>query len=479
MGVNQSLIDPIHIRIYSNMIQIDNPIKRSQIIQTCLSSPEYINSAKRAGVYSYLLRYLSAVQSHDTPILLPGEQPSTHTPTQTQYYTHSIPQTPHPYPAQSTQSSYASQSAQSAQPYKSITPFSGERGQVPVVNSSRSTQLTIQHPAKSSEPSWKAITTHKKQKAISYFSSCLEVLNIQEEIELTPASLKSAYRKMALKAHPDKGGSEEYFEAVTRAYAYLSEIITIIKSRSARSENNINDVDISNASSQRDNDAQQWNYKGDGIPIKLDADNLDMNAFNKLFEETHMPDPDSDGYGEWLRSTNASSETKRTFKGEFNRDVFNKMFDEDSKKNGVTSTNLIVHPEQMALVLNPSYGTDLLNERPESYTTAPNAKMQFTDLRGAYTSESTISDKVANVQVGNRNYDQYKASREKKPDPFSQTEIHSIREFENRQKSMDSMRERKQAEMTVRNQRYFDNMKQLVITSGTTPSQNSLSFGNF
>jgi hypothetical protein len=42
--------------------------------------------------------------------------------------------------------------------------------------------------------------------------------------------------------------------------------------------------------------------------------------------------------------------------------------------------------------------------------------------------------------------------------------MQGIREFESRQQQMDSMRERKMAEMSVRNQNYHDRMKQMVIT---------------
>ena len=76
MGNHQSTVDPVHLRIYSNIIQIHDPSKRVQMIQTCLSSLEYINTAKRAGIYSYLLHYISSVTSGGTVPLLPGEQQS-------------------------------------------------------------------------------------------------------------------------------------------------------------------------------------------------------------------------------------------------------------------------------------------------------------------------------------------------------------------------------------------------------------------
>lgn len=48
-----------------------------------------------------------------------------------------------------------------------------------------------------------------------------KVLDIPEGTEITETVLKDAYRKAALKTHPDKGGSVEAFDAVTDAYNLL------------------------------------------------------------------------------------------------------------------------------------------------------------------------------------------------------------------------------------------------------------------
>jgi len=459
MGNNSSAIDPVHVRMYSNMIQINDPNKRVQVIQTCLASMEYVNSAKRCGIYSYLLNYISTVQSGNQPPVLPGEN----TRGQSQPM-----QQMHPPPQQiniprSMQPTMMHAGPGATHPSLLNAPTASSYSQ------SRQQNQLIAHT--DNTPSWKVITDTPKQKALSYFSSCLEVLNIQEEVALTEEALKKAYKKMAIKAHPDKGGSEEHFEAVTRAYAYLSEILKFMKGGRRDPSGPVEAP--SNMSHQRDRDAKQWEHTGE--PVRLNAKNLDMNAFNKLFEQTHMPDPDSDGYGDWLKSEDSRTAGPK-FKGEFNRDVFNRMFDDESKKNARHSTNLIVHPGEMALTLNPTHGVDLVGERPDSYTAAPNSRFQFTDLRGAYTSDSMISDKVANVPVVDRNYEQYRASREKAPDPFSQTELHGIQDFERRQLRMDEQRERKRAEMNVRNQQYFDRMKQLVITEGVDQNQKKLTY---
>ena len=76
MGQTHSL-DPVHVRMYANLIQINDPAKRIQIIHTCMASMEYMQSAKRAGVYSYLLNYISTVQNGGQAPLLPGESEAT------------------------------------------------------------------------------------------------------------------------------------------------------------------------------------------------------------------------------------------------------------------------------------------------------------------------------------------------------------------------------------------------------------------
>lgn len=458
MGNNQSAIDPVHLRMYSNVIQIKDPMKRLGIINTCLASMEYVSSAKRAGIYSYLLNYVATVNSGGTAPLLPGEQ---HVSQQggLQQQTPSVPRSMQPN-FQHSGPGAIHPSLMNAPTASSYTQQYQQRQQNQIITHTDNT------------PSWKVITDTPKQKAMSYFASCLEVLGIQEEVALTDEALKSAYKRMALKAHPDKGGSEEYFEAVTRAYAYLSEILKHM--RGGRKEVNTRVEAPTSLSTSRDAEAEKWKHTE---PVRLNAKNLDMNAFNKLFEQTHIPDPDSDGYGDWLKSEDSrSSSSGPKFSGQFNRDVFNRMFEDEARKNQRSSNALVVHPGEMALTLNPNSGVSFVGERVESYTAATGSKFQFTDLRGAYTSESTISDKVANVQVGERNLEQYRAARERGPDPFTQSELHSIREFENRQKQQDEMRERQRAEMAVRNQKYFDNMKRMVITDGVDLNQGKLTY---
>ena len=288
MGNGHSLesYDPAHIRIYRNILSIHSQTVRVQMIQTALAGPEYVNTAKRLGVYANLLAFISSVQRGERPAPLPGERTGIPAP---------IPQ------AQNT----------------------SERN-------TGTSQLALRGGGATIDPHKQVAKTGANTKAMSYFTSCLKVLGLEEEVALTDEALKAAYKKAATRAHPDKGGSEEAFEAVTRSYAYLSEILKRI--HGGRGKEGV--VEAPAILTQgRSSDAEAWKHVE---PVRLNAKNLDMNAFNKMFEQTRMPDPDDEGYGDWLRTEGGADEagSKKNFGGKFNREVFHQMFEDELKKSG-------------------------------------------------------------------------------------------------------------------------------------------------
>eukprot|EP00435_Cladocopium_sp_Y103_P041997 s2729_g11.t1 len=71
----------------------------------------------------------------------------------------------------------------------------------------------------------------KRQRTAAYFSipvllqrmtDLYGLLGLSPSVSLGPADIRSAYRRSALQAHPDKGGSEEKFHAVLTAFEVLS-----------------------------------------------------------------------------------------------------------------------------------------------------------------------------------------------------------------------------------------------------------------
>lgn len=420
--VSTQSFDPAHIRIYNNILHIQSPGTRVQMIQTLLAGPEYVASMKRGGVYSHLLGYVSAIQRGEKPALLPGERTGVTVPEQRAVNT----------------------SQRDA------------AGNTLVLRGGGGTLATGQDPYK------RVAKNGANEKAMSYFSSCLKVLNLTDEVALTEESLKAAYKKAATKAHPDKGGSEEVFEAVTRAYAYLSDILKRING--GRAKEGV--VEAPEKLTQgRTQDAEQWKHVE---PVRLNAKNLDLNAFNQMFEATRLPDPEDEGYGDWLKEASGSADTPK-FGGKFNRDVFHKMFEDEVKKSNrgrgdnVNSHQLAVMSTQ-PITLAPSFGVELGRDRPADFTAPANANLKFTDLRNAYTSESTFSGQVADVRVENRTYDQYQTEYKSAPKALRDYEMEAVQSFEQQTQSRERNRQMRAAQQDADAANFFERMKRLVIT---------------
>ena len=421
MGNGHSLesYDPAHIRIYRNILSIHSQTVRVQMIQTALAGPEYVNTAKRLGVYANLLAFISSVQRGERPALLPGERTGIPAP---------MPQ------AQNT----------------------SERN-------TASSQLALRGGGATIDPHKQVAKTGANTKAMSYFTSCLKVLGLEEEVALTDEALKAAYKKAATRAHPDKGGSEEAFEAVTRSYAYLSEILKRI--HGGRGKEGV--VEAPAVLTQgRSSDAEAWKHVE---PVRLNAKNLDMNAFNKMFEQTRMPDPDDEGYGDWLRTEGGAEEagSKKNFGGKFNREVFHQMFEDElknSKKGGRENNHQLSVMTTRPMMLAPTMGVELGRDRPSDYTAAANANLKYTDLKNAFTTESTFSGQVADVRVDARNFDQYSTEYKSAPRALAHHEMEAVQAAEREVMQREAARKMRAAQHDVQTQDHFERMKRLVIT---------------
>ena len=404
MGNAQSH-NPSHARIYRDLLRIQSPVTRAEMIRTLLVAPEYVASARSAGIYAHMLAYIARVQAGERPAALPGEM---------------------------TMSAVVSPPAQ------------------------QSTQI-MGYAQPSQRPSAAVMKGKRNEKALNYFQSCLEVLGLEEEVALTAETLKKAYKRVALKAHPDKGGSEEEFEAITRAHAYLGEILLRIKGGRAKEGK----VEAPEAlRDTREGASKEWEMVQ---PVRLNPKKLDMNAFNQMFEQTRIPDPEEDGYGDWLKGADGPASGPK-FGGKFNRDVFNQAFEEEARTRARSGQEL-AHRQPEALTLAPNAGVELGRSAGGGFTAAANANLKFTDLRNAYTSDNMITNQVADVRVETRSFDQFSASRKQAPAPLTNQELAGVQAAEAAAAKREEQRRLRAAQEDSLGSQYFERMKRLVITN--------------
>jgi len=236
-------------------------------------------------------------------------------------------------------------------------------------------------------------------KALDYFQESLELLGISESETLTAERLKSAYRRASLAVHPDKGGSPEEFDAVRRAYQYVGRILDRVRPPTSAEEKArmTAPVTMETATATRAAAAPKM---PSGPPVSLSAKKLDMSAFNRLFEESRLPDPDRDaGYGDWLSSKGGDAPaTDPRLRGKFNQEVFESVFRERALA-AAGGAAIVRREGPEALVA--MGGTELGGES-RSYTAAMGAETQFMDLKDAYTTGATVYQEVAGVRVTER-----------------------------------------------------------------------------
>jgi hypothetical protein len=201
-----------------------------------------------------------------------------------------------------------------------------------------------------------------------------------------------------------------------------------------------------------------------------------MSVFNEIFEQTRMPEPDEDGYGDWMKDAAAetvqsTARMKPKFGKEFNRDIFNKMFEEESR-NSSKNEQIITYSDPQEII--PVAGVELGRDRPSDYTAPFNADgIHYTDLKNAYTRENTISNKVANVRVSDRSFESVVSQRKSAPSAYSDAERALMEQAQRQRDQAERSRQIRAAEEQVRANQYADGLKRRLLIGGNPVSGHS------
>ena len=420
MGANQS-VDASHVRIWNNLCGIQNPATKAQMLETLLASPEYRNSLKQMGVHSFCLQWLAGYnrgQVFQWPYAPMGQQP------------------PQQGQIQQQQQQRPQQQRQQQQNYGNEL---------------------IEHPA--------------PKKAHDYFTECCDLLAIDETQPLSSELIRAAYKRAAVRAHPDRGGNPELFDAVTRASAYLQKIVdrvSGIRQQAAAISAHVpqTQAELDNYSQKRAGAVSQLQ---DRAPVALSPKKLDMSLFNQLFEENKLPDPEKDdGYGDWLKTTGQSDTVQEnsSLRKKFALDTFNQTFQQETRQTGGGGGNGAYYPS--AIILQPTMGVTLGGEKPADFTAAYGSRTQFTDLKSAYTSDSTFSQNVASAaaSLGSRPSNLKDMERARSaPVTLSAEEQRRVRAAEDREKMLEDQRVRRMAQQDETAGRYHENLQRHLLVN--------------
>ena len=412
MGAALSTIEPRYASIWHKLSSIESDSSRLAMVDTLLESQEFINVAKRTGVYGEVLQWTAAIRRG----------------------------TYHPWPtggfSQQQQQARPALTAQRQQPTLRITDGRQQQQQ--------------QQP----NPSTALARIPPPKRALDVLHESYRILDINDSKPLSHEALRSYYKKAVMKTHPDKGGNPQAFDDVTRAFLYLQEVLEKLIPKTATDGSDPRftaPVTPDSALAARGITKTAAAPAGspqleDRPPVALNPKKLDMTVFNKLFEENKLPDPDKDdGYGDWLKSQeNTGMSATVTMRGKYNADIFNKTFEDEARKLSKAENQLSSYKQPSEMTLAPHFGTELGAARPDQYTKAPSASggIGYTDLKYAYGEGSTFSQGVAGATLEGRPKNLEEAKREygSAPTPLSAQESAAVQSFERAREDAEAKR---------------------------------------
>ena len=206
-------------------------------------------------------------------------------------------------------------------------------------------------------------------------------------------TLKKAYLKKAMKAHPDRGGTPQAFQQISIAF-------TLLQKKLKERENNHSHNELRDTA--RDYYTQQLNQPKVNVNM---TENFDVDVFNQIYEQNKIPEVYDDGYGDWINENPAleSGQTKM-FQNGFNKDMFNATFEnykrEQAQKNPQNALVKYQEPE-VKISMSNSDSIMTLGQGKITDFSGQSDNLTYTDYKQAFTDGSMLID-PASVDTSGR-----------------------------------------------------------------------------
>ena len=266
--------------------------------------------------------------------------------------------------------------------------------------------------------------------------------------------LKAAYKKMAMKTHPDKPtGNKEQFQIVTKCYMSLLE-----KYKNRESDKQF--TDLRTASKTYIEDQKQSNERSK----HMDKDKFDVKLFNKIYEQNKLWDSNDDGYGDFMKSEESPDPPTEVFGNKFNLNIFNTTFENHKDKLSANSQNQIqLYNEPSELVSSATGFTeiDIFAKKVDDFSkplpvagVGSKNELAYTDLKTAYTGRGAFIDPSKVEYKTYKSVDELKRDRgnirfDMTPEQQREYELRKMRDIEAEEHRQSLIRERDNAIATT------------------------------
>jgi hypothetical protein len=300
----------------------------------------------------------------------------------------------------------------------------------------------------------------------------LKVLNLPQNFN--KEMLRDAYKKMALKSHPDKGGSEYLFKIVTQCYKYLSAEIKkreadkqfyelkeqFQKSIERDDQGKSSRTPRKGSSSTRERSKQQ---EAEAVNnMFYNGSRFDQEKFNRYFENNKLGDEVYEtGYKEWMEKHEVKEAPK--FRGSFNSTGFNNHFERHAQA-AKDHKQLIKYQEPEALVAVKRLGFTELGQDSIDDFSGENKSMRhlnYMDYKIAHTTSRIVDPNTVNRQDF-RNIQELERARENVSYQMTEQELVEMMKRQKLQEKLEEKRQVTQQAYDRRVEQHYERLNGLL-----------------
>jgi curved DNA-binding protein CbpA len=282
-----------------------------------------------------------------------------------------------------------------------------------------------------------------------------EILRLPEEF--TFEDVKKTYRRMALKAHPDKGGDEQQFARITKAFLFIKE-------------------EFKKQTMTKDSHQLKQDYKLDMEQMPqvrsqdLSGGRFDIKKFNEIFGDYRVETVNDDGYGSWMvdrTDVREDIDIENKFGERFTNDSFNNAFEEQEVDTKHMQLMKIVEPEPMAISNKLSF-TELGGDRPDSFSRSANINsmngLNYFDYKSAHTQTKLVDPNNVEKRKSYKSVDAYERDRANQNFEMTEEDKRYLKEKDKREILHENSRVERLNRYDTKVTRRFNDVNRLFLT---------------
>ena len=278
-----------------------------------------------------------------------------------------------------------------------------------------------------------------------------KVLNVSRNCSIE--QLRDAFKKVAIKVHPDKGGNQELFNIVVESYKVIFQ-----KLKGQSGDRDFNEL---KQESQREFTTMK---KTKHVSFKLDDDKEGFQKkFNKVFDDNRFYDSTVDeGYGHMMREHSATREDIDIKKKVNNFKDFNSAFDDQE----VLNKDMVVYKEPEALMLSKSLSYNELGvDRIDDYSsdTTKASTLGYCDYMKAHTTNKLVDKRYLKEHETYKNMNDIEQKREAQSFSLSDEDMRVIETGLKKEKEQEMRRQVNVQEYDKNIQSHFEKVNKLMI----------------